>query len=112
MPVAEYKMHKQGHRRLVPDFIDDRGHWFNPVDHTYIGWVEENPDHYVPDTIVFLTKDQFVARALAIHADSPFRKQTEEMPIPDGDPLTEEEVILMAGTWYDEFVAKNTPPAE
>jgi hypothetical protein len=108
MPVAEYKLHKEGHRRLVPEFIDDRGHWHNPVNHTYVGWIEENPDHYVPDTIVYLTKEEFVTRALVIHANNPFRNSTE-MTFEDGDPLTTEQVTAMAETWYDNFVTKNTP---
>lgn len=108
MPVAEYMLHKEGHRRLVPEFIDDRGHWYNPVDHTYIGWIEENPDHYVPDTIVYLTKEQFVTRILGMHANTPFRNSTE-LAFEDGDPLTVEQVTAMANDWYDNFVAKNTP---
>lgn len=107
MPVAEYKLHKQGHRRLIPDFIDDRGHWYNPVDHTYIGWVEDNPDHYVPDTIVYLTKEQFVTRAMAIHNTEPFRDHGDEVAAA-GTPLTNEQVLTMAEEWYDSFVAKNS----
>lgn len=106
MPVAEYMLHKQGHRRLVPEFIDDRGHWYNPVDHTYIGWIEENPDHYVPDSITYLTKEQFITRALAIHAAFPFRDQDGEM-IGGGAEFTTEQVQTMAGDWYDSFVEKN-----
>jgi hypothetical protein len=107
MPVAEYMLHKQGHRRLVPEFIDDRGHWYDPVNHTYIGWIEENPDHYVPDTIVYLTKEEFVARALAIHAASPMHGDDGESPV-GGAQLTNEQVQTAAESWYDGFVAKNT----
>ena len=107
MPVAEYMLHKEGHRRLVPEFIGDRGHWYNPVDHTYIGWIEENPDHYVPDSIVYLTKEQFVTRALAIHAVSPLLGGDDETPL-GGTPLTNDEVTLLANNWYDDFVNKNT----
>lgn len=108
MPVVEYMLHKEGHRRLVPEFIGDRGHWYNPVDHTYIGWIEENPDHYVPDSIVKLTKEQFVSRQLAIHAADPIRRQTGEMPYADGSFLTAEEVTTIVSNWYDEFVTKNS----
>lgn len=108
MPVAEYMMYKQGHRRLVPDFIDDRGHWYNPVDHTYIGWVEENPDHYVPDTIVYLTREQFITRLLNIHNLEPIRRQTGEAAYADGEHMTTEEVNTLAGNWYDDFVSRNS----
>jgi hypothetical protein len=107
MPVAEYMLHKEGHRRLVPEFIDDRGHWYNPVNHTYVGWIEENPDHYVPDTIVYLTKEQFVTRILGIHAVSPLRASNDETG-PNGEPLTNEQVQTLASDWYDAFVAKNS----
>jgi hypothetical protein len=107
MPVAEYKLHKQGHRRLVPEFIDDRGHWHNPANHTYIGWIEENPDHYVPDTIVYLTKEQFISRALSIHEMQPMRKSSDEY-IGDGEIMTTEEVVTAAGIWFDLFIEKNS----
>lgn len=107
MPVAEYMLHKEGHRRLVPEFIDDRGHWYNPVNHTYVGWIEENPDHYVPDTIVYLTKEQFVTRILGIHMVNPLLGSNDETG-PNGDPLTNEQVQTLASDWYDAFVAKNS----
>lgn len=107
MPVAEYMLHKEGHRRLVPEFISDRGHWYNPADHTYIGWIDDNPDHYVPDTIVYLTKEEFITRAEAIHQTNPFRGNDEEV-IGGGEALTTEQLQTMASVWYDEFVAKNS----
>lgn len=107
MPVAEYMLHKEGHRRLVPNFVGDRGHWYSPIDHTYIGWIEESPDHYVPDTIVYLTKEQFITRALAIHAVQPIHGNNEEI-IGGGAELTNEEVQTMASLWFDEFVTKNS----
>jgi len=108
MAVAEYMMHLSngGHRKEVPGFIGDRGHHFNPIDNTFVGWIEDERDYYVPDTIVILTKEDFIARQLAIHAVYPMMKDIgnpEEEPV----PMTEEEVRVASGAWYDEFVAKN-----
>lgn len=112
MPVVEYMQHKEGHRRLVPEYILDRGHWYNPADHTFVGWVEENPDYYVPE-LVQLDKAAFVARLLEIHADNPLRQTDDtQLLISETPPpaLTTEEVTALGESWYDAFVSKNTNP--
>ena len=107
MPVVEYKMHKQGRTRIVPDFVEDGGHWYNSADHTFIGWVPENPDYYVPDTVITLTKEQFVQRAVDMHNALPLTVANDEIP-GIGSPMSLEQVNLTANSWYDEFVVKNT----
>ena len=69
MAVAEYMMHRieGGTRRAVPEFIGDRGHWQSPIDKSYIGWIDDARDYYVPDTVTTLTKAEFVTRLLTIH---------------------------------------------
>jgi hypothetical protein len=106
MAVVEYMLYKENHRRLTPDFIGDRGHWFNPSDNTYIGWIEDNRDYYVPDTIVTLTKEQFVNRALSIHSAYPMGSNLEDLN--ESTTLTDDQVRLNAESWYDSFVAKNS----
>ena len=110
MAVIEYMLIKDDHKRQVPEFVGDRGHWMSPVDSTFIGWVDDVRDYYVPDTIVTLTKAAFVARQMAIHAHTPMTK-------PVGDSLainvervimTDAEVTAEAETWYDYFVDKNS----
>ena len=32
MAVIEYMLVKEGAGRKVPEFVGDRGHWFNPSD--------------------------------------------------------------------------------
>ena len=110
MAVIEYMLYKDGHKRQVPDFVGDRGHWMSPIDNSFIGWVEDVRDYYVPDTIVTLTKEQFVARQLAIHAQHPGTKPAVEGQGPGGERvnMTNEEVTTQAQNWYDEFVAKNS----
>jgi hypothetical protein len=111
MAVIEYMLVKEGAGRKVPEFVGDRGHWFNPSDNSWIGWVADTRDYYVPDTIVYLTKEQFVARQLAIHAVSPIKgnlniiDQMNGIVAPD---LTEAEVVTNAEEWYDFFVSVNT----
>lgn len=109
MAVVEYMLLNEGdHRRHTPGFIGDRGHWYNPADHTLVGWVKDNRDFYVPDTIVTLTKEQLVQRGLAIHAVVPYIDTTAAGPVSDPPALTETGVRSMLENWYDNFVAKNT----
>jgi len=57
-----------------------------------------------------LTKEQFVARQLAIHAEFPMTKGVGDEVGPGGERenMTEEEVTAQAEAWYDDFVAKNS----
>ena len=110
MAVIEYMLVKDAHKRQVPEFVGDRGHWMSPIDNTFIGWVDDVRDYYVPDTIVTLTKEAFVTRQLAIHAHSPMTKPANEDAGPMGERvnMTNEEVTSQAQAWYDDFVAKNS----
>ena len=110
MAVIEYMRHKDGHKRQVPDFVGDRGHWMSPIDNSFIGWVDDVRDYYVPDTITTLTKAEFTTRQLTIHASNPFTKSANEGDGPGGErvEMTEAEVTAQAEAWYDDFVAKNS----
>jgi hypothetical protein len=112
MAVIEYMMHRidGSDRRAVPEFVGDRGHWMSPIDQTLIGWMDDIRDYYVPDTIVTLTKEQFVARQLNIHASHPFMKREELGAEPGSEPtaMTEAEVTAQAEAWYDSFVEQNS----
>jgi hypothetical protein len=112
MPVVEYMLHVYDgdHRRHIPGFIHDRGHWYNPSDSTWVGWVRTKTDFYVPDSLTQLTKEDFVQRCIQIHQNEPIRvpNVNSENPVMDSIELTtEEEVRTHAETWYDEFVARN-----
>jgi hypothetical protein len=112
MAVIEYMMHRidGGNRRAVPEFVGDRGHWMSPIDQSFIGWVDDSRDYYVPDSVVTLTKEQFVARQLTIHASHPFMKPFEPGIEPPTEPtaMTVEEVTAQAESWYDSFVEQNS----
>ena len=108
MAVIEYMLVKDGHKRQVPEFVGDRGHWMSPIDNTFVGWIDDVRDYYVPDTIVTLTKEAFVTRQLAIHAHNPMTKGVPGSVMGDRETMTNEEVTAQAQAWYDEFVTKNS----
>jgi len=109
MAVIEYMLHRiNGSARAeIPGWVGDRGHWFNPADNTYIGWVDDVRDYYVPDTVTSFTKAEFVTRLLTMHGTTPFQNMNMEDPSADPTNMTDAEVTTMAETWYDDFVAKN-----
>lgn len=109
MPVIEYMLHRiNGSKRAeIPGWVGDRGHLFSPIDSTYVGWVDDARDYYVPDTVNVFTKAELVARQLAIHAVEPFTVMDDEDPGADQTAMTTEEVTTMVEAWYDQFVAKN-----
>lgn len=111
MPVVEYMLHVYDgdHRRHIPGFIHDRGHWHNPADSTWVGWVKTKTDFYVPSSLVQLTKEDFVQRCLRIHAIEPITVFNGGEPGP-GNIVTlssEAEVRAHAEQWYDNFVSRN-----
>jgi hypothetical protein len=106
MPVVEYMFQLQGSKKHIPDFIKARGHWYNPTDHTFVGWVEENPDYYIPESIVRLSKQDLVQRVLAMHAENPQQKFSGNDGM-ERKPMTNQEVQEMVETWYDNFVSEN-----
>jgi len=114
MAVVEYMMHRieGGSRRAVPEFIGDRGHWQSPVDKSFVGWIDDDRDYYVPDSVTSMTKAEFVTRQLGIHNHSSgnYKFTTSVEPGSDQTPtdLTDAEVTAQAEAWYDAFVAKNS----
>ena len=113
MAVVEYMLHRVdgSNRRDVPGFIGDRGYWMSPFDSSFIGWVDDTTDYYVPDTIVRLTKQQLIDRQLLIHATYPMVEPVAPgvgEPGTQGRTLSNEEVTAMISDWYDDFVARNS----
>ena len=108
MPVIEYKfvINDMG-KMQIPGYVEDRGHWYNSADHTYLGWVkpESEREFWVPDTIEEKTKAECVTRALAMHAANPMQKDDGEGNISD---MTDAEVTADVEAWYDAFVAVNS----
>jgi len=112
MAVVEYMLHRinGGSRRAVPEFIGDRGHHQSPIDKSFIGWIDEDRDYFVPDSVVTLTKSEFVTRQLEIHNTEGHAFMTEVEVGSDATPtaLSNTEVQTSAETWYDNFVTQNS----
>lgn len=104
MVLVEYKLHKVSKNgKKAPEFIMDGGHWLSPIDNTMVGLVEEEADrdYYIPDSIVTLSKEEFLSRQAAIHAAVPMISMDDEM---NETTLTDAQVAEQAGSWYDSFV--------
>lgn len=108
MAVIEYMLHRVNGsaRKEIPGWVGDRGHWMSPIDGSFIGWVDDTRDYYVPDSVVTLSKADLVARQLAIHEIQPFTSMQED-PSVEPVAMTDSEVTAVVEAWYDEFVAKN-----
>jgi hypothetical protein len=102
MAVIKYKMLKNAAgRREVPGYVEDRGHWYDDTDGTYIGWLDTDAKFYVPaDNAIQLTKEEFITRGTdAGHTTQPGDWDTDgmgEWTAPD------------LGAWYDQFVSDNS----
>ena len=113
MPVVEYKMHVVTNKggATAPLWVDDGGYHTSPIDKTKVGWVlaDSDREYYVPDTVVELSKTDFINRQLAIHAVVPISEVSEDS---NGQPtetlLDSSEVTATMGTWYDNFVHDHT----
>lgn len=105
MPVIEYKFNiAQNGKMEIPGYVEDRGHWYNSIDHTYLGWVkpESEREYWVPDTIVELDRAGVINRVLDMHAINPIQDMDS-----DGIPYNMDSaaVTTLVGNWYDGFVA-------
>jgi hypothetical protein len=107
MAVVEYKLHAVGTNAMqAPHWMKDGGYWKNPDDHSMVGWVPDNSEFWVPDTVVTLTRAEFITRQLGIHAAHPMTESDPEDPAAEPTTLTNEQVETQAGTWYDNFHAE------
>lgn len=77
----EYRLVKNDEGRLcAPSWVSEGGHFHNPNDHTYIGFipVEQEREWYVPDTVSMLTEQEFVNRCLPINEILPIEERDHE----------------------------------
>lgn len=98
---VEYKLHRNEEGKLVaPSWINDPGHCYNPADKSLIGFIAEDRDWYVPDTITYLTKEEFINRCITMHETNPFTQPDTETYEP-GTVLTTDEVTAWATQFFD-----------
>ena len=101
MVLVEYKLHKVSkNAKKAHDFIVDGGYWLSPIDNTMVGLVESEADrdYYIPDSIVSLSRADFLSRQLTIHASVPIVSVDDEG---NETTLTDAQVAEQAGAWYD-----------
>lgn len=114
MYIAKYKLEKHGSGGAeIPSRITDGGYYFSPIDNTLLGWYDSSESEFFVDTsdsIVKVTKQNIIDRALAIHVEYPFRR---DIPMKNEDVessviLTNEEVVEYIGNWCDTFYNQKT----
>jgi hypothetical protein len=82
---VEYKLHRNDKGQLhIPTWIEDPGYYYNPTNKTFIGFLPENPDWYIPNTVVSMPLTDFLNRGLAIHKEYPELVSDE----PDAKPIS------------------------
>lgn len=111
MPLVEFMLHAAPggnfNKREIPGFIRGSADFFNSADNTHVGWVADNRDFYLPDSVVVLTKETFAQRLVAMHQASPMRKEStinEQGETVEGVVMTDEEVTTLANEKYDFIV--------
>jgi hypothetical protein len=101
MPLVEFMMHaKRNGGHETPSFIRGSADYYNPNDNTYVGWVSDQRDFYLPETITILDRDTFCTRYLEVHGNRPFTKLVDDEEV----EMTKEEVMASAGSEYDRIV--------
>ena len=82
--ILEYKMVKTHEGLQAPHWVEDGGHYPKP-DFTFVGWSPDNDvrEYYIPDTVVVLSNEQLIARAVEL-------KDSE---------TTEEQATAQANAW-------------
>lgn len=103
--IVEYMLEQvgRGDAKRAPSFIRDGGHWFNPSNFTYLGWVPNlaEREFYVPDSLSVMTRQDVIDRGLSIHASFPIADPQGETAIEEPTYLTGAEVTTLFGDWYD-----------
>lgn len=98
--LVEYKLVKEYIGMIVPAFIEDGGYFNDPDNYTFVGTVlpESDREYYVPDSLLYLSKEELLTRVLDIHSRYPMSKMVETESV----LMTEEEVEEMVNQWCDE----------
>jgi hypothetical protein len=102
MKIVEYKRHLTSGVIVDPEFIMSGGVFFSPGDNTWVGKVLDvaQRTYYIPDTLQELSRDELVARQLALQSTYPLtRKSDPNNPESESVPLTSDEVIAVVDAW-------------
>lgn len=108
MFIAKYRLEKRpGTGGEIPARITEGGYHLSSIDGTMLGWYDSSQGEFFVDTsdsIVKMTKQNIIDRALEIHTQFPMTNGDEENPV----VLTEQEVSDMMSDWCDSFFNQNT----
>jgi hypothetical protein len=115
MPVVEFKLHKINRRGLcVPDFVIAGSPWVDHLNFTQIGWVHpvEKRPYYVPDTLVELSKEDFIQKIKTLCTDDEGQVFVPEMEMygnvldEEGNPIIHigDDADIYLSQWYDNYV--------
>jgi hypothetical protein len=112
--IVEYKLEKVRARsdaKKTPIWIDNGGHWYNSINNSYVGYIRDDVEYYIPSTLKTLTRDSFISRMQAIHASHPLYKTPpladDSSPDVEAELVayTDEELVTAMGSWWDTFTA-------
>ena len=102
----EYK-HDRHHEggKIRPLWVDEGGQYYNTANHSYAGCCADD-EVKVPDSVTqYANKAALQDRNKAIHAVTPFTKQTDpEDPLSSFEDMNDSEVEDMSDTWWDSVV--------
>ena len=102
--IVEYMLEQvgRGDAKRAPSWIRDGGHYHDPSDFTYLGWVPNLAERewYLPDSVTEITRTSIVTRQLTIHAAAPMQKEDSEGNLVN---MTDAEVTTEVETWWDEM---------
>lgn len=97
MAILEYKAKRTPEGLATPEWVEEGGYFYNPVDFTFIGWSRDNAEWYTPDTVVTLTPLELEDRQIGIHKVNPMLTlKTPETPSVE---MTEDEVRGEVQRW-------------
>lgn len=102
MKIVEYKKHLVDGYLVDPEFIFFGNVFNDNVNNTWIGKVldEAERKYYIPDTLVELTREELIQRALSLN----LKKLTSENdPHSETINLNEQEIAQLVDTWINTY---------
>jgi hypothetical protein len=97
--IVEYKNHLVGGFSVQPNFIISGGFFFKPEDKTYLGVVDNNRDYWIPDSLIEVSEQEAIDRALEVHSITPYLINDTNV---EGciRNMTEEEIVSLVESLY------------
>lgn len=96
MAILEYKLQADDTGMKTPAWVENGGYFYNPSDHTLIGWARDSAEWYTPDTVITLTPKELETRQLTIHSENPVMKMSDEG---EESAMSVEEVVNVVRNW-------------